>query len=276
MTCPDTGDTAWMIVSTVLVLGMMPGLAFFEAGLLRRSSALSIITQIFLGLSIMNLLWWAFGYSLVFGSDHAGIIGDFRNAFFLGLHNTCNTEYAPTIPSLLYALFQMMFCSITPLLMTGAFAERIRILGFVILITVWEILVYYPVAHSIWNKDGLLHQLGVLDFAGGIVIHTTAGVARYQRERTKTCAPLTFFLSSTVCAVVMGRRQGWEKNNGEFPPHNIPLAAIGAALLFTGWNGFNAGSALSSGYLAVHASANSIMAASSGRKLFFVLCQNFC
>jgi Amt family ammonium transporter len=240
---PDPGDTAFMFFAAVLVLSMLPGLAFFEAGLLRRRSALSIVTQIFVGLAVLNMMWFLFGFSLVYGGTHGYVIGDFRWALFNGLANKCLTA-APNIPALLFATFQMMFASITPLLCTGAFAERLRILGFIPFVMLWELLIYYPVAHSIWG-DGWMGQLGVLDFAGGITIHTTAGV------------------SSTVCALVMGKRQGYDKYHGEFPAHNIPLAAIGAAFLFTGWNGFNSGSAGTAGFLSIQASTNTVIGASS-------------
>ena len=179
--CPDAGDTAFQFVCTLLVLSMMPGLAFFEAGLLRRRSVLSIITQVFLGLSVLNMIWFLFGFSLVFDGDYRGVIGGGRYAFFRNLDATCLENYAPKIPGLIFASFQMMFASITPLLMTGAFAERIRILGFIPFIVIWEVLVYYPIAHSIWGK-GLMYQLGVLDFAGGITIHATAGAGNETRS----------------------------------------------------------------------------------------------
>lgn len=138
-TCPNDADTTWVLVSSALVLGMMPGLSFFEAGLLRRKSAVSIITQVFIGLALMNLLWILVGFSLVFGGDHAGIIGDLRFAFFFNLSNRCVDTISPNIPVLVYAIFQMMFAAITPLVMTGAFAERIRLRGFLALIFFFEL-----------------------------------------------------------------------------------------------------------------------------------------
>ena len=244
MSCPDAGDTAFQFVATLLVFSMMPGLAFFEAGLLRRRSVLSIITQIFLGLAVLNLLWFVAGFSLVFDGDHGGVIGGLSWAFFRRLENSC-LPAAPRIPGLIFACFHMMFASITPLLMTGAFAERIRILGFVPFVLLWEILVYYPVAHSVWG-GGWLARLGVEDFAGGIVIHATAGAG------------------SIVCALVMGRRVGYDKYEGSFPAHNLPLAAIGAAMLAFGWGSFNAGSAFTAGFVAITAVTNTFLGASAG------------
>jgi Amt family ammonium transporter len=136
--CPDAGDTSFMFIATVLVLSMMPGLGFFESGLLRRRSALSVVTQVFVGISVLNLLWFLFGFSLVFGGTYGGMVGDFRYAMFRGLSNKCIVN-APSVPGLIFASFQMMFASITPLLMTGAFAERIRLLGFIPLIVIWEV-----------------------------------------------------------------------------------------------------------------------------------------
>ncbi|KAL6073060.1 Ammonium transporter [Balamuthia mandrillaris] len=231
--CIDTGDTTWVMVCTVLVLGMMPALAFFEAGLLRAKNTLSIITQIFVGIALMAVLWHLIGFTLVFGPDYGGMIGGPRYAAFRDLENNC-LEHAPNIPGLSFALFQMMFAAISPLLMTGAFAERIKFKVFIALIVWWEVLVYYPLAHWIWG-GGWLADRHVMDFAGGIVIHVSSGV------------------SSLVMAIVLGKRQGFEKYHGEYPPSNIPLASVGAALLWMGWYGFNAGSALTAGAIASRA-----------------------
>lgn len=281
--CPDTGNTAWLLISTLLVLSMIPGslltwrschhsaprsphachrlagLSFFEAGLLRRKSVLSILTQMFLGYAVMGVMWFVIGFSLVFGPDHGGVVGDGTHALLRGLSNNCAFDQAEGVPSLVYALFQLMFAAITPLLITGyiggargtatlltfllptrssAFAERMRLLGFLAFIVVWELLVYYPVAHLIWHPQGLLFRLGVQDFAGGLTIHTTAGVG------------------ALVSSHLLGRRHGFEKCHGEFPPHSVPLAAIGVAFLTTGWGGFNAGSAMGSGFVAAQALAN--------------------
>eukprot|EP01117_Protostelium_nocturnum_P003099 TRINITY_DN1403_c0_g1_i4.p1 TRINITY_DN1403_c0_g1~~TRINITY_DN1403_c0_g1_i4.p1 ORF type:complete len:459 (-),score=97.78 TRINITY_DN1403_c0_g1_i4:207-1583(-) len=232
--CINTGDTTWVLISSILVLTMMPALAFFEAGLLRSINTVSLVTQIIVGVSVLSGMWHFFGYTLVFGRSLGGVIGNLENILMIGVdYNTCS-RHAPNVPAALYGFFQMMFAAITPLLMTGAFAERMRFKAYMIYIILWEILIYYPVAHWIWG-DGWMSTLNppVEDFAGGIVIHTTAGAA------------------SLVCALVLGQRKDFDKYDGEFPPSNLPLAALGGALLWTSWFGFNAGSALSSGPLAV-------------------------
>ncbi|EGC31727.1 ammonium transport protein A [Dictyostelium purpureum] len=234
---PDPGNTTWVLLSTILVLGMMPALAFFEAGLLRSKNTLSIITQIMSGIVILTVMWQAFGYSLTFGPSQKGIIGNLDHAFLINVsYRNCN-QNAPTIPSAAYAFFMMMFANITPLLMTGAYAERVKFKAFIVLTIFWEILVFYPVAHWIWG-GGWLSKFPVLDFAGGIVIHTSAGV------------------SALVVALYVGKRKEFEKYGGEFPPSNLPLAVIGAALLWMGWFGFNAGSALAAGDVAASAVAS--------------------
>eukprot|EP01133_Synstelium_polycarpum_P013075 gene13075-15379_t len=231
---PDTGDTTWVLLSTILVLGMMPALAFFEAGLLRSKNTLSIITQIISGIVVLTVMWQAFGFSLTFGPSQKGIIGNLDHAFLIGVSYTDCNPNAKHIPSAAYAMFMMMFANITPLLMTGAYAERVKYRSFIVLTIFWEIIVFYPVAHWIWG-GGWLQNMGVLDFAGGIVIHTSAGVG------------------GLVAALYLGRRKDFEKYGGEFPPSNIPLAALGAALLWMGWFGFNAGSALAAGSVATSA-----------------------
>jgi len=240
--CIDTGDTTWVLVSTVLVLGMMPALALFEAGLLRSKNSLSLISQIFGGLVSMGFLWNVFGFSLVFGDTLGGFIGNWKHFLLIKVGYFDCSKHAPNIPTAAFALFQMMFASITPLLMTGAIAERIKWNAFFIITLAWEVLVYYPVAHWMWG-GGWLDQMGALDFAGGIVIHTTAGVG------------------ALVLAIMLGRRRDYDKYHGEFPPSNLPMAALGAALLWMGWFGFNGGSALTSGSLATSALASTQIAA---------------
>eukprot|EP00283_Hemiselmis_rufescens_P010310 CAMPEP_0173419392 /NCGR_PEP_ID=MMETSP1357-20121228/1251_1 /TAXON_ID=77926 /ORGANISM="Hemiselmis rufescens, Strain PCC563" /LENGTH=438 /DNA_ID=CAMNT_0014382031 /DNA_START=201 /DNA_END=1514 /DNA_ORIENTATION=- len=228
----DTGDTTWILVSTIFVLGMSPALAFFEAGMLRSKNTISIISQIVVGNVLLSVMWLFFGYSLSFGTSFLGVIGGLEHLFWIDLpYNKCG-NMAANIPAALFALFQMMFASITPLLMTGAYAERFKWDAFLIFTVAWEVFVYYPVCHWIWGK-GFLHQLGVLDYAGGIVIHTTAGIA------------------SLVVALFIGPRKDFFAFHGEYPPSNLPLAATGAALLWMGWFGFNGGSALGAGSLAV-------------------------
>jgi ammonium transporter, Amt family len=225
----DTGDTAWMLISTGLVMLMIPALGFFEAGLIRSKNALSILMQTFSGLAILSVLWFVIGFTLVYAPSPGGIIGGLNWTFFNGVPINKSLDYAPTIPGVTFATYQMMFAVITPLLITGAFAERMKWSAFFVFIIAWSIFIYYPLAHWIWGK-GWLAQLGVFDFAGGIVIHTSAG------------------MGAIAAALVLGRR----KNFGPdiMVPHNIPLAVIGATMLWLGWFGFNAGSAFASGSLA--------------------------
>lgn len=246
MTCNrDDGDIAWMLMSTVLVLSMFPGVAFFEAGLLRKKNTTSIVAQVFCGLTILSLMWLLFGFSLTFGGDRGGFIGTFDDGLFFNVAFDDCYDSVDTIPTALFALFQMMFACITPLLMTGAYAERLAWKPFLIFTIMWEILVYYFVAHWVWAPKGWLAQLGVQDFAGGIVLHTTAGV------------------SSLVAVAMLGRRHNFSKYHGEFPYSSLPTAAIGATLLWTGWFGFNGGSALGANSVAIAAVVNSQIGATA-------------
>jgi Amt family ammonium transporter len=215
-------------MSFVLVLSMLPGLAFFEAGLLRSKNSLSILIQVLAGISVNAALWDLIGYSLVY-------YGNFSRALMLGVSfSECKT-YAPHVPDAAFAMFTMMFAVISPLLMTGAYAERVSFKASITFTVLWEVLVYYPVAHWIWGRGWLATHFGVRDFAGGITIHVTAGI------------------SALVCAIFVGRRKHFEEFEGEYPPSYLPLAAIGAGLLYCGWFGFNAGSALASGPVAASA-----------------------
>jgi ammonium transporter, Amt family len=238
----DTGDTTWMLVSTGLVMMMTPALGFFEAGLLRLKNSLSVIMQTFTGLALLSVLWFVIGFTLTFAPDVNGFIGNLSWIFYNNVPFSDSISYAPTIPGITYATYQMMFAVITPLLITGAFAERMKWSAFFIFVIVWSLVIYYPLAHWVWG-GGWLAKLGVVDFAGGIVIHTSAGMA------------------SLASALVLGRR----KNFGPqiMVPHNIPLAAMGGALLWLGWFGFNAGSAVASGALAASALVVTQMGAST-------------
>ncbi|UJR34854.1 hypothetical protein I4U23_027634 [Adineta vaga] len=178
-------------------------------------------------------MWHLIGYTLVFGHSVGGVIGGLNNILMLDVPYTDCSRHSPNIPAALFGFFEMMFAAISPLLITGAFAERLRYKAFVLFIIGWELLIYYPVAHWIWGDGWLNKNFGVQDFAGGMVIHTTSGV------------------SALICGIVLGQRKDFDKYNGEFPPSNLPLAALGGALLWTAWFGFNAGSALQSGSLAV-------------------------
>ena len=218
-----------MLISTGLVMLMIPALGFFESGLIRSKNSLSVLMQTFSGLAILSVLWFIIGFTLVYAPSIGGIIGGLNWTFFNGVPINKSLDYAPTIPGVTFATYQMMFAVITPLLITGAFAERLKGSAFFVFIIAWSIFIYYPLAHWVWGR-GWLAQLGVFDFAGGIVIHTSAG------------------MGAIGAALVLGRR----KNFGPaiMVPHNIPLAVIGAAMLWFGWFGFNAGSALTSGALA--------------------------
>jgi Amt family ammonium transporter len=231
-----------MLISTGLVMMMTPALGFFEAGMLRLKNSLSVVMQTFTGLCLLSILWFVVGFSLVFAPDIGGIIGNLSWVFYDNVPFSDSVKWAPTIPGVTFATYQMMFAVITPLLITGAFAERMRWSAFFVFVIVWSLVIYYPLAHWIWG-GGWLAQLGVFDFAGGIVIHTSAGMA------------------SLASALVLGRR----KNYGPqiMVPHNIPLAALGGAILWLGWFGFNAGSALASGALAANALVATQMGAST-------------
>jgi len=229
----NTGDTAWILLSAALVMLMTPGLAFFYGGLVRKKNMLSILMQCFAALCIVSIQWVLWGYSLSFGPDINGWIGS--SAWF-GLKDvglSPNTDYAATIPHQAFMIYQCMFAVITPALILGAFAERMKFSSYCLFILLWSTLVYDPVAHWVWAVGGFLRGAGALDFAGGTVVHINAGVA------------------ALAAALVLGKRQGYP--NKMSPPHNLPLAVLGAALLWFGWFGFNAGSALASGALATNA-----------------------
>ncbi len=230
----DTGDTAWILISTALVMLMtIPGLALFYGGLVRRKNVLSVLMQCFMLTCLVSLQWILFGYSLAFGPDIRGWIG---NLDWIGLRNVALEPfagYSATIPHQAFMIFQMMFAVITPALIIGAFAERMKFSAFVVFMLLWATLVYDPVCHWVWGVGGFLRKLGALDFAGGTVVHINAGIA------------------ALACVLVLGKRQGYPHKIS--PPHNLPFAVIGAALLWFGWFGFNAGSALSANGLAASA-----------------------
>lgn len=217
----NAADTAWMIIATALVMIMTPTLAFFYGGLVRKKNILSILMQCMVILSVISLQWILFGYSLAFGPDRWGIIGNLGWVFLKGV-GLIPLE-GQTIPHQLFMSFQMMFAVITPALMVGAFAERIKFSGFLLFTVLWSTLIYDPMAHWVWASGGWLFSKGVLDFAGGTVIHILAGI------------------SALVMAILIGKRDC----RGSMPsPHNLPLAVMGAGFLWFGWFGFNAGSAL--------------------------------
>jgi len=229
------GDNAWMLTSAALVLMMTgPGLALFYGGLVRRKNTLAIMMQSFAMMGLITVLWAICGYSLAFGGN-GPIVGDLSHAFLRGVGVAPNADYSGTIPQLTFMVYQLMFAVITPALITGATAERMKFSGTVVFMTLWFFVVYVPLAHMVWGKGGLLNaSLGgkfpCLDFAGGTVVHITSGV------------------SALVCALYMGKRVGFPKQ--PMPPHSLVLSFIGACLLWVGWFGFNAGSALAAGGLA--------------------------
>lgn len=228
----NTGNTAFMMICTALVFFMTPGLAFFYGGLVRRKNVCNTMMACVAIMGLSVLLWTMFGYSLSFGGNHAGIIGDFHWAFL----NDVGWEagpYADTIPHLVFAAFQMMFAMITPALITGAVVGRMRFKALFAFIALWSFLVYYPMAHMVWGEGGFLAAIGSVDFAGGNVVHISSGV------------------SALVLATYLGRRKGYEKTS--YRIHNIPFVVLGASLLWFGWFGFNAGSALAADGLAAHA-----------------------
>ena len=247
----DSGDTAWMIVATALVLFMsIPGLALFYGGLVRRKNVLSVFMQVFIIVAIISIEWVAFGYSNAFGSSSIEWLkpyfGGFDWAFLNGINVSDLSPYfishsqatadggsIGTIPHLVFVAFQGMFAVITPALIIGAFAERIKFKGFVLFTVLWAILIYNPVAHWVWSGDGWLFAMGALDFAGGTVVHVNAGIA------------------ALVTALMLGKRRDYK--NHALPPHNITYVAMGAAMLWVGWFGFNAGSGLAADGLAANA-----------------------
>src|SRR5438105_1734083 len=229
----NAGDTAWVLAASALVMLMTPALGFFYGGLVRRKNVLSTIMHSFFILSLISVQWVLWGYSLAFGPDHWGLIGGLDWAGFNHVGFSPNPDYAATIPHQAFAIFQMMFAVITPALITGALAERKRFKAFVLFSLLWATLVYDPIAHWVWGAGGWLHNLGALDFAGGTVVHISSGV------------------SALVAALVLGRRLGF--GQAKFEPHDSTMTVLGAALLWFGWFGFNAGSALTAGGLATSA-----------------------
>src|SRR5262245_15622540 len=221
-----------MLVSTALVMIMLPGLALFYGGLVRRKNVLSTIMHSFFGLALVSVVWVIVGFSIAFAPDASGtgLFGGLDYAFFNGV--TLEPADGTTIPFVLFAAFQLMFAAITPALITGAFAERKRFASFVIFTLLWSLVVYSPIAHWVWAADGWLYQLGALDFAGGTVVHASSGV------------------SALIVALLIGRRVA---NGDRMEPHGIPMTVLGAGLLWFGWFGFNAGSALAANGLAANA-----------------------
>ncbi|MGD0661267.1 MAG: ammonium transporter [Syntrophorhabdales bacterium] len=228
----NTGDTAWVLMSTGLVMLMTPGLAFFYGGMVRRKNVLGVLMQCFTILCVLSIQWVLFGYSLAFAPGK-GFWGGFAWAGLCGVGLDVYKDYAPTIPHQAFMIFQAMFAVITPALIIGAFAERMKFSAFLLFTLLWATFVYDPIAHWVWGVGGWLKGLGALDFAGGTVVHINAGMA------------------ALAAALLLGKRKGYD--NKPIPPHNLPHTVLGTALLWFGWFGFNAGSALAANGLAVSA-----------------------
>jgi Amt family ammonium transporter len=267
VTSSNSGDIAWLIASTALVMLMTPALGFFYGGLVRKKNLISTIVQCVAIFAVISIIWALWGYSLVFGNSIGGVIGDLS---LLGLNSlsiqTVNPLLAGTVPELLFFAFQLKFAAITPALIIGACAERIKFRSLMIFIVLWSTFIYIPIAHWVWNPDGWLRGLGSIDFAGGIVVHISAGI------------------SALAAALVVGRRKGcavpWQSHMKaveqkdhatEFKPTNIPYVILGAALLWFGWFGFNAGSALAANELAVLAAVTTNLGAAASAVSWMIM-----
>ncbi|MDQ3107367.1 MAG: ammonium transporter [Actinomycetota bacterium] len=244
----DSGNTAWVLVSAALVLFMTPGLAFFYGGMVRAKNVLGMLMQNFFAMGLISVIWSAVGFSLAFG-DGGKFIGNLDFAFLKDLNNADTVlpgyvdDFALTIPVLAFVAYQMMFAIITPALITGATADRLKFSAYAVFIGLWSILVYSPVAHWVFSPEGWLFQKGALDFAGGAVVHINAGIA------------------ALVLVLVLGKRRGWPSE--AMPPHSLPLTLLGTGILWFGWFGFNAGSALGANGLAAQALINTHLAAAA-------------
>ena len=242
----DTGDTAWVLASSALVLFMTPGLALFYGGMVRAKNVLGTLMHSIFAMGLISILWVLIGYTLAFGPDVGGLIGGLDFAGFSGVSNTAAhpAGLGATIPHSAFAIFQMMFAIITPALITGAFAERMKFSGYIAFMALWLLFVYAPIAHWVWHPDGWLFKLGALDFAGGTVVHINAGIA------------------ALAAVILIGKRKGFGKE--AFVPHNLTLTILGTGILWFGWFGFNAGSALGANGLAASAFLATNLGAAAG------------
>ena len=247
----NSGDTAWILISTALVILMTPAVGFFYGGMVRKKSILSTIMMCFAALFLISIQWVLIGYTLAFGPTKGGLIGGLNWLGLLGVGQAPNVDYAATIPALCFMMFQAAFAIVTPSLIVGAFVERIKFASFLIFTGLWATLVYDPGAHWVWGVGGWLRVMGALDFAGGTVVHVTAG------------------FSALAIALVIGKRIGYGKDNME--PSNIPLVVLGAVLLWFGWFGFNGGSALAANGLAVSAVVVTNTAAAAAALMWMLL-----
>jgi Amt family ammonium transporter len=239
----DSGDVAWVLASTALVLVMTPGLAFFYGGMVRTKNVVSTLFQNFAAIGLIGIIWAVCGYSLSFGTSQGGFIGGLNFAMLNGVGQTPNADYAATIPHSLFMLFQAMFAVITPILITGAIAERVKFKSFLTFMALWSVAIYAPVAHWVWGNGGWIRNLGGLDFAGGLVVHVTAG------------------FSALAFAMLLGKRRDF--NKVEAKPYDTGMILLGTTLLWFGWFGFNAGSALSANGIAVQAFGTTFFASAA-------------
>ncbi len=240
----NSGDTAWLLVSAAFVMLMTPGLALFYGGMVRRKNVLGTIMQSFVVIGLISIEWMLVGYSMAFGPDRGGLVGDLSWFALGGVGSAPFKGYAPTVPHQAFMIYQMMFAVITPALITGAFAERLKFSTYLIFTLLWALLVYNPVAHWMWGIGGWLKNMGALDFAGGTVVHLTAGV------------------SALAAALVVGKRKGYGREI--LAPHDLPMTVLGAGILWFGWFGFNAGSALAADGLSAGAFVATHLAAGAG------------
>ncbi len=239
----NNGDTAWLLVSSAFVMLMTPALALFYGGMVRRKNVLGTVMHSFIVLGVVSVEWMLVGYSMAFGPDRGGIIGDLSWFALSGVGSAPYKAYAATVPHQAFMIYQMMFAVITPALISGAFAERFRFSVYLVFVLLWSLLVYNPMAHWVWGAGGWLRGLGALDFAGGTVVHITAGAG------------------ALAAALAVGKRKGYGTDN--MAPHNLPMTVLGAGLLWFGWFGFNAGSALAADGLSVGAFVATHMAAAA-------------
>lgn len=246
----NAGDTGFILLCAALVFFMTPGLAFFYGGLVRRKNVGNTMMQCVFIMGVSIVMWVLFGYALAFGGDHGGIIGGAKWFLFQRVGMDPG-PYADTIPNLAFAAFQMMFAMITPALITGSVVGRMRFKSLVIFIILWSLIVYYPMAHMVWGEGGFLASIGSVDFAGGNVVHITSGV------------------SGLVLAILLGKRRGYDQ--GAYHVHNTPFVFLGAAMLWFGWYGFNAGSALAANGLAAHAFMTTSLSAAAALVSWMVI-----
>lgn len=241
----NSGDVAFVLIGSMLVFFMTPGLGLFYAGMVRRKNVINTLMSVVFVCGLATVMWFAFGYSMSFGVDAGGfgVVGNLSNAFFSGVSATDPGPYAPTIPGALFAIFQLMFCIITPAILVGSLTGRMKFSALFIFVTVWLILVYYPLAHMVWGVGGFIAGLGAVDFAGGNVIHISSGV------------------SGLVACIILGARKGYGIK--AYHPHNIPMFVTGGAILWVGWFAFNGASALAANGLAVQAVGNTMIASAA-------------